>query len=349
MKVVIVGSGRTGRGFIAPFFFQNNDEVIFVDKDEDLIDKLNAEKVYDVYSFTTDDVFNVNNYSAYKNEQSVEQIAEADVVVTSVFADNLEDLAPLFIKSIAKREKDEKLLIICAENGVDVKKKLIDCDIDADITEAAIFCTSVNTGEGLDITSEKDITLFINDYFDHEVDIKVPGIQFTNTFDDLIQRKIYTYNFLSAVLAYYGFYNHHDNLADSYDDPEIRQFIDKYMDAHNEMIAEKYNTEISVQKDFSNKAINKFSNHQINDGIQRNAQQVKRKLKINERLIYPLNLALEKSKIELIDFYTKVIALAIYYGVDNNELEVGEYFELLEANIKDSKTIDKIKDEYEAL
>ena len=48
-KAIHFGAGNIGRGFIGPVLQDNNYEVIFVDVDERLIDKLNASKEYKVF------------------------------------------------------------------------------------------------------------------------------------------------------------------------------------------------------------------------------------------------------------------------------------------------------------
>ena len=41
-KIVIIGAGKTGRGFIARLL--NGNEIIFIDKNRALVDALNSEK-----------------------------------------------------------------------------------------------------------------------------------------------------------------------------------------------------------------------------------------------------------------------------------------------------------------
>ena len=45
-KVVVVGAGKTGRGFIARLLQEEQQEVIFIDKNADLVNKLNADKSF---------------------------------------------------------------------------------------------------------------------------------------------------------------------------------------------------------------------------------------------------------------------------------------------------------------
>ena len=65
-KAIHFGAGNIGRGFIGPVLQDNNYEVIFVDVDEKLIDKLNASKEYKVFKLgnTKDNSINVKNVSA---------------------------------------------------------------------------------------------------------------------------------------------------------------------------------------------------------------------------------------------------------------------------------------------
>lgn len=42
-KIVIVGAGKTGRGFIARLLREAQEEIIFIDKNEELVNRLNQE------------------------------------------------------------------------------------------------------------------------------------------------------------------------------------------------------------------------------------------------------------------------------------------------------------------
>ena len=43
-KVVVIGAGKTGRGFLGRLLQEAGKQIIFIDKDPALVDKLNTEK-----------------------------------------------------------------------------------------------------------------------------------------------------------------------------------------------------------------------------------------------------------------------------------------------------------------
>ena len=47
-KIVVVGAGKTGRGFIARLLQEAGEEVIFIDKNAELVERLNKEKEFKV-------------------------------------------------------------------------------------------------------------------------------------------------------------------------------------------------------------------------------------------------------------------------------------------------------------
>lgn len=346
MKVSIIGAGRTGRGFIAPFF-HNKAEISFFDIDENLVEILNKEKSYTVKYFESEKEILIDNYVAHiLDDNSLKALSESDLIFTCIFSSNLPKIEN-YLRDAFEKRLNNLPLIICAENGVNVKEKLINKNINADITDAAIFCTTVNS-EGLNVISEYGLNLFVNNYGDFGKNYQIDGIEFIDKFENLIKRKIYTYNLLSAVFAYYGYYKNFEYIDQSSNDEEIREFVNKFITDHNEIIAEEYEVNFNDQERFSIQALNKFSNTQIKDNIKRNAQGVSRKLGKDERMVYPYLIASEKGKDNLFSFYGKIIALAINYGIKEEQGDLNNYLEILSESL-DPILLENIIKEYNCL
>lgn len=321
MKAVIIGAGQTGRGFVAPILYDDEWKITFVDKNAELIDKLNREKQYNVKYFQQAKPTKIiDRYKAYHvdDEKVIDEIANADIVTTSVFANQIETLIPLLKKGIDNRDKDELLTIICIENGINVKKPLIDAKLEAYISEGVIFCTSVRDEVGLGITSEANITELPIDKKPLNREFDITNMPEVNNFSDIIQRKIYTYNFMSAVISYLGSYKNYEMLGDAANDEDIVNIINKISISLNKTMADKFNVTLQDQEAFTQQAVDKFSNREIEDTVVRNAQQAKRKLGFNERMMVPLKMAIKHN--EEIKYYCIVIASAIHYGVTYEDL-----------------------------
>ena len=323
-KAVIIGAGQTGRGFIAPIVRENGYAVTFLDKDRALVEQLRKEKEYTVSYFGGKrEPQIIRDYTAWvtDEEEAVEALTEADVVFVSVFASHVGELAELLKEAAGKRaEKGTgKLTVFCCENGVNVKRPLVEAGVDAVISEGVIFCTTLKPeAEKLDLISQ--------DYPEIPVDGKVPGLKvhlehmpWEENFPGLIQRKIYTYNFMSAVVAYLGDYKGYEVYGEAANDPEIAGLMEDLLPVVSRIIGKEYGVPYEVQLEFTKNAIAKFRNRDIYDTIYRNARQAERKLGLKERMLTPLRLAAadgdETREIAL------VAAAALYYGEIREELD----------------------------
>lgn len=320
MDIIIIGAGQTGRGLIAPIIQKNKFPIIFADKDEELVNTLNKEKKYSLKDFNSNNKIEIDNVTAFhfdiSNEETIKQIANADIVTTSVYANNLEKLIPVLRKAISLRKKEDKLVILCIENGVNVTKVLDDANLKAEISSGVVFTTTVEK-ENLELIGEFNFEVPINKN-KLSKDFNIKGLPLIDNFEDLIQRKIYTYNFLSAAYSYLGYYEDYKYIGDAANNKSISKFVDNILCDLNITIAKEFNISIDEQEDFSAKAVTKFKNKKIIDPIERNSRDVQRKLGLNERLLVPLTLARKNNK--NIKPYFLIIATAIYYGLREESL-----------------------------
>lgn len=342
MKVVIIGAGQTGRGFVAPFIHRAKHDIVFIDQDQNLIRRLRAAGKYRVNYFgDVRPAAEIDGFAAYWTEepQAARAVAEADLATTSVFAHRIETLIPLLRMGIAKRSKAEKLQIVCVENGVHVKQPLIDAALDASISEGVIFCTAVGDRESLDITSQS--------YPNLPVDGSVPGVHFAidgmpliEGFPCLIKRKIYTYNFLSAAIAYLGSYAGYEIYAEAASDARVLRAIDQLVGPLNRLISKRYRVSLAEQTEFTALAIEKFRNPFIADSILRNARQAARKLEERERILSPIRFALEGGLSTA--YFSLVAAAALYYAYAKEDADVSAQIAKIRAAIREDAVVDEI-------
>ena len=96
-KAIHFGAGNIGRGFIGPVLQDNNYQVIFVDVDERLIDKLNTSKEYKVFKLgnAKDNSINVQNVSAVSlnNFSAISDILNEVTLISS-------SVGPKFVQDV---------------------------------------------------------------------------------------------------------------------------------------------------------------------------------------------------------------------------------------------------------
>ena len=119
----------------------------------------------------------------------------------------------------------------------------------------------------------------------------IAGMPLEADFPSLIQRKIYTYNFMSAIVAYLGDYLQYEVYGEAANDPQIMELMNRAVPVVSTIIAREYAVEQDVQLSFTMRAVHKFRNREIYDTVYRNARQAQRKLNKEERLYEPLRLA----------------------------------------------------------
>ncbi|GAB2027387.1 mannitol dehydrogenase family protein [Lactovum odontotermitis] len=344
-KVVIIGAGQTGRGFIAPILDKNDFEITFLDKNEQTVQQLNTEKEYRVEYFGgTRQTEVMTGFQAFSTEskEALSALAASDLVAVSVLANNIPSLIPLFQEAAGLREK--KMIIICCENGVNVKKPLVEARIDAVISEGIIFCTTLQPDkEKLDLLTQDYPEIPVDGQVEglNASDFKIAGMPLEMKFPELIQRKIYTYNFISAIVSYFGSYLGYKVYGEAANDPVIASFTAQIVPTITEIVAKEFDVAPQEQLTFTQNAVTKFQNKAIYDTIYRNAREAARKLSSHERLVVPLKLALKYQtptvQIEL------VLAAAVYYGYVYEQLVPEEFFAGLREEIGDERVISRLK------
>lgn len=291
-NVVIIGAGASGRGFIARMLKQDGAQITFIDSNRELIDRLSDAGSYRIYMGCEKTPVHMADYCAYLigSHEALEAAVRADYVFVSVGEQNLHNLKDFF-GEIAKHRVDCRI-VVC-ENGIEPKTVLrsaLDETIRHrfKITQGVIFCTTIPYGE-VDILSE--------DYdempYDTDEDLfELPFDHFIaqKQFKVLLQRKIYTYNCLSACIAYTGYLKGYTDYAAAANDPQISALCQALGKKLTTVVSKAFSIGYEEQKAFTQRALKKFTNSAITDTITKNARSTIRKLSSNERLAGPIYL-----------------------------------------------------------
>lgn len=291
-KIVIVGAGKTGRGFIARLLREAGKEIVFVDKDRELVDTLNEEKEFEVRFFGGVRVpYKVKEYVAYTWEnEELKGILEtqAELIFVSVGGQNLKDAGTELSKLLSEKKH---YYIVTAENASKPSKTLKEAigKENISVSESTVFCTTIED-EGIHINSENYPYLQCNARLLDGYVPEAETIKAISNFSDFLTRKLYTYNAASCVIAYLGWKKGYTNYADAANDEEILEMLDRNYEITNRVLCKEFGYEPEDQKEFALLSKNKFCDRTIVDTVARNARDPQRKLGAEERIIGPIKL-----------------------------------------------------------
>lgn len=318
-RIIVIGAGKTGRGFIGRLLQEAEKEIVFIDKDEELVKQLNEAREFEVRFFGgVRDAYKVNNFVAYTWEsEGVDKVFadESELIFVSVGGQNLKDVGAELAKVL---NKDRQYYIVTAENASKPSvtlKEAIGMD-NVTVSESTVFCTTIED-EGIHINSENYPYLQCNAEL---LDGYVPDartIKVISNFSDFLTRKLYTYNAASCVIAYLGWKKGYSNYADAANDAEILELLDKNYEVTNRVLCKEFGYEEEDQKEFAQLSKNKFCDRTIVDTVARNARDPQRKLAAEERIIGPVKLMYKYG--EDASVLEKTAAAAIEYDNDGED------------------------------
>lgn len=307
-KIVVIGAGKTGRGFIARLLQEEQQEIILIDKDTSLIEQLNLDKEFEISFFgNVREPYTIKGYKAYTWENAC--LEDAELIFVSVGGQNLqavgESLAPLL-------KADKHYYIVTAENASHPSKTLRDAigKENISVSESTVFCTTIENG-GLNINSENYPYLQCDaDLLDGFVP-EAKTIRPIEKFSNFLTRKLYTYNAASCVIAYLGWQMGYRNYADAANDNQILEMLDANYAVTNKVLCKEYGYEEKDQEEFAALSKAKFCDRTIIDTVARNARDPQRKLAVAERLMGPLRLILKYGEDATV--LKKTVAAAVLY------------------------------------
>lgn len=317
-KIIVIGAGKTGRGFIGRLLQEADREVVFIDKNKELIKQLKEEKEFEVRFFGgVREAYKVNKFTAYSwEEEAVKDIfGETELVFVSVGGQNLKEVGA-YLSEVLKEEKH--YYIITAENASKPSQTLKEAigKENISVSEATVFCTTIED-EGIHINSENYPYIQCNAELLDGYAPDINTVKIISNFSDFLTRKLYTYNAASCVIAYLGWKKGYTNYGEAANDKEILELLDKNYEITNKVLCKEFGYDPEDQKEFALLSKQKFCDKTIVDTVARNARDPQRKLAAEERIMGPIKLMYKYG--EDASVLEKTAAAAILYDNDGED------------------------------
>lgn len=297
MKITIIGAGKTGRGFLARLLKEN--ELTFIDKDQELVTALNAAKEVQIQYFGDKKPAETISFTEAMTWGDVAEKGwkPAELILVSVGGSNLNDVGAELKKYIISGQQ----IIVC-ENASKPARKLYDAiGIEGVmIAESTVFCTTIEAKNDTVCEADKKEgpVLSINSewypYLQFDAEPMKDAIPQVNNlkpvfeFGNFLTRKLYTYNSASCIIAYLGYLKGYTVYSDAANDPEILELLDRNYEIINQCMCLEYGYDPEDQKEFAALSRDKFTDRTIVDTVARNAREPQRKIGATERVTGPL-------------------------------------------------------------
>lgn len=309
-KAVQFGAGNIGRGFIADILHDSGYEITFVDVDNQIIDQINKTGSYDLYlidhNYKKKVIDHVKALSSITQLNDViHEIVNADIITTSVWANNLPKIAPTLAQGLKARlqANKPKINVLACENamfGTDIlKKAMVDCDINISEEELNQIACFPNTAvDRVVIAGEKEGKAIVNIADYHELAIEEPKLvdvkqkpienaRYTDNLQKYLERKLYVINCGHAWAGYVGYIYGFTSVYDVFMTPELVEEIRNAMVESATLISKKYDFTEKEMLEYVDFGIKRYQAKGVDYSVHMVTRSPIRKLGATDRLVGP--------------------------------------------------------------
>ncbi|MBO0410937.1 mannitol-1-phosphate 5-dehydrogenase [Enterococcus hulanensis] len=310
MKAVHFGAGNIGRGFIGQILRQNSFDLCFVDTNAELIQQLNQAGGYSIEiideNATTDFIDRVTALNSItETEKVIAAIADADILTTSVGANNLAKIAPTIAKGLSKRFEQERSINILANENVinasDILKKevyaLLSDEEKVKFDQLAYFVNTAIDRQSLGKIVDGKAIAVVEPYyewvinrrqFDPDTPFELKKVVLIDEMQPYIERKLYIVNAAHAAIAYLGALHGYKTIQAAIQDQKILDLVKQFLAENLEYFVQEYQFDREDLKNFIKKTLKRQGNQKLSDKISRVGGSPIRKLGPNDRLVAPV-------------------------------------------------------------
>ena len=308
---IIFGAGKVGRGFLAQLLNRADWDFSLVDSYAETVEKLRAEEDWGVYNLTSGTTERLRALEIMHIDENLDGLlGKADLVLTSMGANQLSEWANMIRKPLCNRLKNGGLDLVLAENhprpatavrdallsgANEEEKRLIDGNLG--IAQAQVLRSCIEPTD-----QQHPLTIQVQDHWTLPLDgdalrtnINIDGFEPKPNFERELTRKLFTYNCVNAMVCYIGHLAGYKWLADAANNPMIAELALQAGRESSAALVAAYGFDADEQQMWCNRALAKYQDKTIRDPIERNARDPVRKLGRFERLSGPIHLCIEQN------------------------------------------------------
>lgn len=310
------GTGNIGRSLMGQLFSRAGYEVIFIGRNQRIIETLNREGRYlvEVKDEQPDEIWveHVRGILASDRDRVIEAIARADLMATAVGPNSLPQLYDVIAAGILKRSQPLNILIcenlrwmsrifragllpyLPADYPFDERVGLIETSIGKMVP---IMPEEIQRAHPTRIWAEAYNLLLVDKRgFVGEIP-QVEGMIAKANFDACVDQKLFVHNLGHATIAYLGYLMEPSNpfIWKAISHPAVEQVVRGAMWESANALIDEYPGEFTTQTQHTHieDLIRRFKNQFLNDTLYRVGRDLPRKLGPDERLVGAAKMALK--------------------------------------------------------
>lgn len=341
MKTVIFGAGKIGCGLAGQLLRDSGHEVVFVARNPVITEHLNRVGRYRVRLVGNGElrevlVDGVRAVCSGSPGLVAKEIADADLIITSVGCDNLKDISGLIAAGIKLRSAP--LNILAFENSGSAGPLLrgfVGRHLPEDFSLesygfAGVLISRAVTQRTGDVKSDEPLVFTGDPYTRFIVDgagvcgklPQIEGMLVTDNYDAWLQKKLCMFSSAHATAAYLGHLKGYKYIHTAIRDPQIRASVLAVIKEGQQGLEARYGKELAGDESDCREVLDRISNAQLCDPISRVGREPGRKLRGDDRLVGTARLA-EEAGVE-----PKTLGLAVAAALFFNNFKDASAFEV---------------------
>lgn len=317
-KVVIIGAGASGRGHMGQLACESGYDLVFLDKDAQLVATLKKHGAYKVrlVSAATREV-NITPFRIYHLEEKAaffREFCAAPLIFTTVCPNNLKDAAdylrPMIVAWLKQSPANSYKNILCCENmnnsSAVFKQYLLKNFPPALIPELENRFGFVNTMIARVVAKPED-PLFVlgEEYSEWTADVhalrgsdrpRIRTLEFVAEQEKYLQRKLFIHNTGHATFGYLGFLKGYQYIHEAAQDTTIMNIAKKVIAESGWAVQKEHGFSEEVIRKYRQALTDKCPIAELPDELRRVVREPLRKLGPDERFFGPAKLMIKHGR-----------------------------------------------------